>query len=505
MRSCVTEHDFNAATCPECKRAYDAGESPLFIGRQTTMPEVDPYPLANVSPRPPAPPCKGCKGEEEFSATVSSVKALQVSLVSKGVGDNLLALTTAAAMQDHYGLPVAFSCTARGSQWARLFWPWVETTPLKVPTCFCECTTEGKTKLDRLKTSRWRFWASEAGVTPRLPDPMPLPAAALEWAIPYAGRIVLAPYAAHESRTWPLWHWLALEELLIARGHRTVILDTNAERVAPFKGDKLISASPPRVAAVIRQATCTVGNDSGMIHVAGMLRRPGVGIVHPVSDRGIFDLYPTVKTIDADKLTPAAVADAVSERVRASLDDGFPWGDFAEILVEADRWRTEAWLPVYSALWRTVRDLNPRTVVEIGVRAGYSSWTILDACPDAEMVGVDMDAAEHGGYVGAHQHAEKLMAGKNWRLVIADSHTLDKLPIDAPELCYVDGAHDTEGCLADLNLAERSGAKALLVDDVTNLPSVWAAVKRFMGDHPERRWRYIPSSTGLYLIERKEI
>ncbi len=505
MRPCVAEHDYTP-TCPDCKAAALAG-GPVGIKRR------DPYPMTSASPRPATKPCRGCKGEEEPAPMMQAQPpALQVSCKSTGIGDNLLALTTAAGLRDKYGLPVAFCCNPREAVWARLFWPWVVLAPLKVPTCADD--EDQKKAFDAARTSRWRFWANKAGVSPILPEPLPLPDDAESWAIDHTHRVVLSPFSAWESRCWPLWHWLELEKLLYANGIATVILDApkpgEEGRTGPFRGAKLIGEHPAKVAAVIKGALCVVGNDSGMIHVAGMMRTPGIGITHPVSDRGILDLYPTIKSVKSVGLTPGAVFDSVLASIRAGLEPGFPADAFAETVTDHDRWRIPAWLTIYSVLWRTVRELDQKSIikniVEIGVRAGQSAWTFLDALPGINVHGIDAEGADDalasstGGFTGAGAHARKLLAGRDFFYQAADSRTLDLVP--ACDLCYVDGAHDFSSCLSDLRLAGRSEVKTVLTDDYANRAEVREACKVFMAEHPDRRGRFIASETGLYLIER---
>lgn len=426
------------------------------------------------------------------------VPALQVHTKSAGIGDHLLTLAVAEGLRRDHGCPVVVA--SHHAAWLSLFWPWVVTQPHKLPTCFCDNNPVQDWRGKGIP--RHQHWADLAGVRPVLPEPLPLPDAAKEWAVPYAGAVVLAPFAAYAERTWGLWHWLELESQLVRKGFPTVILDTVRERVAPFKGHKLVNEAPARVAAVVSTAACTVANDSGIAHLAGFLRAPAVGIVHAASDKGILDLYPTVRSLHADTLTPLAVAQAAVTQVRSGLDPEFPAAAFLATLAPLDGWRGESWLPVYSALWRVVRGLNPRTVVEIGTRAGQSAWTMLDACPDAEVTGYDVEelvTPYGGGFAGANAHARRLLAGKRFKVIPADSTKLDRLP--PCDLAFIDGDHPEPIAYADICLAERSGAKVILVDDYTAHPSVALACKRFLAEHPHRRGRFIPSMTGLYLIE----
>ncbi len=439
--------------------------------------------------------CAGCKDHV-------GRPALQVESRSGGIGDHLLALAIAQGLQKQHPAADVFFCGPGRTEWTSLFWPRVVTTPIAAPTCFCDVDRKGE--FDARRMSRVQFWGEQFGVTPMLPERRPLPAAAAEWAIPYSGRIVLAPFSAWADRTWPLDRWLELEKLLLANGFQCVVLDDHHDRAGAFQSPKLLCETPARVCAAIAAGACLIGNDSGMVHVAGLLRAPAVAVVHPHSDVGIVGLHPTVRAIHAGGLTPAALTALALGAVRTGVDPEFPADAFAGILPEEDRWRLPAWTPMYAALWRTVRELAPRRIVEIGVRAGASAWTMLDACPEAVVHGIEIEGAddgranETGGTIGGGSHAEKILAGRAFTLQRADSRMLERIP--PCDLCYIDGDHSEAGCWSDLLLAERSGAAALLVDDYANRDGVRAAVARFLRDHPERRGRFIASETGLYLI-----
>ena len=182
------------------------------------------------------------------------------------------------------------------------------------------------------------------------------------------------------------------------------------------------------------------------------------------------------------------------------------WPQFLAVVHPVDQPVPESWRQYYTTLIELARQLRPRTVCEIGVRAGYSAFAILSANPSAWMLGVEADLDEanqntHTGGKGLYQHAEKILAGFNYQLLIADSHALARLP--ACDLAYIDGDHTFEGCLADLRLAERS-TDAILVDDYDSLPDVREACDQFAAERPDFKPRYIANGlTGFLLFQRR--
>lgn len=425
--------------------------------------------------------------------------ALAVRSPTNGIGDALLVVPVANGLQaQHPGADVWVRCPAGPAAWARLLWPRVTTGPLACPTVVC---TPDKRVMDARRVPRWRLWAETAGTAARVPDPLPLPDAARAWAVPCAGRVLLAPFAAHAERTWPLRHWLAVERLLAGHGFACAVLDDRPGRCSGFAGPLLAGESPARVAAALAYAVGFAGNDSGMAHVAGFFGVPSVAVCHPASDRDIMGLYPGTESLHAPRVTPADVVAAVLRRVAAAVDPGFPAARFVEALHPADAWRRHYWPPVYAALWRTVRELAPRSVVEIGTRSGNGTWAILEAAPGCHVTTVDLPSPGEGGVAHGPAHARALLAGRPVEFVTADSTRMERLPVLGADLVYVDGGHLESTAYSDICLAERSGARAVLVDDFAGHQPVRAAVARFLRERPRLRGRFIPSQTGLFLLE----
>jgi hypothetical protein len=430
---------------------------------------------------------------------------MQVRCISAGIGDNLMALAVQHGIRQQFPSTDVIMVPSAGTRsWIELFDCVISHELLKCPTVFCE--HDGNTisfkEFRQQRLARWEYWQREFGTTIAFPTLKALPESAIKKAIPYGGRVLLVPYASHADRTWPTSQWIEVERRLLANGFRCLILHSGNVGLEGFQSPKITARPPAEVAALMQVAICVAGNDSGMAHLAGMLHRPVVGICSHASDDNILGLYGSVTQLGSRVkgsaiISPQDVYNAIVERVRATFT-GFPYQEFGTMILDRDRdrWRVPCWEHVYSQLWNTVKAINPKTIVEIGTRAGYSAWTMLNACPEASLIGIDADFDNNGGFKGACDHARQINPDR-FELRIADSKSLQEVPF--ADMAYVDGDHSFEGCLSDLQLVERSGIKRILVDD-TQFEDVRRAISHFAAN----AWnvRYIPSDTGLADLSR---
>lgn len=446
-----------------------------------------------------------CRGCQDYSPR----PVLQVKTHSAGIGDSLLVMPTAEGLRrQHPESEVVIVAPQFAHEWMSLFGRFrIVEEQVRAPLCFCDNTGDYPS-FSQARLPRWRFWANKFGTKPALPEPVSIPKHSEEWAVQYAGAIVMSPFAAYPERTWEIGNWVEVERQLDRLGFKVVAIDDRPNRCNTLKcGGKIVGQSPTNVAAVMRSALCFAGNDSGMAHVAGFYDTPSIVVEGISSDTDIMGLYPRTRSVGGRgrkiaSVTPDEVVCAILEQVQRSVDLAFPTQRFLQILPDRDKYREPTWPPIYAALWDTVRSIHPTSIVEIGGRAGASAWVMLEACPDARVVSYDIDECDptricDGGYDGSAAHARLILADRPYTRVAANSLTLESIP--ACDLCYIDGEHSESACLSDMRLAECSGARAILCDDYC-LGGVRSAVEKFMQENPHRLGRFIPSQTGLFLI-----
>lgn len=155
----------------------------------------------------------------------------------------------------------------------------------------------------------------------------------------------------------------------------------------------------------------------------------------------------------------------------------------------------------YRVKYLVAATIRPRSICEIGVKAGYSASAFLQAGTAEYYCGIDYNAGTYGGQVDytmnyaiktLHQYDVYVKIYNN-----LDSQTINMLPCGAVDLLHVDGDHSYEGCLHDIEMGIASECKWILVDDYDDVPAVknasLAALDKFkikeayyVGDHGYR-------------------
>lgn len=125
--------------------------------------------------------------------------------------------------------------------------------------------------------------------------------------------------------------------------------------------------------------------------------------------------------------------------------------------------RFESWVPYYRLKFAIAKVLQPQSILEVGVRFGYSARTFLEASPDARLIGIDLDSDRFGGEIGALSWARKITAEYDAHYLVADTQKMKRFPGDIYDFIHVDGQQDGTGTFHDLRRAV-SQARWVLLD-----------------------------------------
>jgi heptosyltransferase-1 len=110
-----------------------------------------------------------------------------------------------------------------------------------------------------------------------------LPAGVLEGELPDSPFVLASPFAGWISKQWPIEHYAVLAENLKSEGLSLVVNvpESRASELRDLTNLRIHSSSIAGLIYATRRATAIVGVDSGPIHIAAALSKPGVAIYGP--------------------------------------------------------------------------------------------------------------------------------------------------------------------------------------------------------------------------------
>jgi 2-polyprenyl-3-methyl-5-hydroxy-6-metoxy-1,4-benzoquinol methylase len=163
------------------------------------------------------------------------------------------------------------------------------------------------------------------------------------------------------------------------------------------------------------------------------------------------------------------------------------------------------WVSYYRTKWAIAKVLQPSSILEIGVRYGYSALAFLNASPSARYVGIDLDVSSFGGSVGAIDWARKACLEYQAELIIADSTEMDRFPGGRYDLIHVDGQQDEQGTMHDLVRASAQ-ASYILVDGFFWSRSNFLSASEFLFRYRDiiEFYEVVPGYAGELLVKIKE-
>jgi len=161
----------------------------------------------------------------------------------------------------------------------------------------------------------------------------------------------------------------------------------------------------------------------------------------------------------------------------------------------------EEWVDYYRLKWAISRVLQPRRILEIGVRFGYSAAAFLDASPEAEYLGIDNDSDTFGGQRGAIDWARRITGRFHAQYVVADSQDYESFPGGTYDLVHIDGQQDGAGSIRDLKTS-LGQARHILLDGYLWTRENFLHVSEFLCRYRDviESWTVIPGYAGELLI-----
>ncbi len=162
------------------------------------------------------------------------------------------------------------------------------------------------------------------------------------------------------------------------------------------------------------------------------------------------------------------------------------------------------WVSYYRLKYAISKAIEPKSILETGVRFGYSAITFLEASPDASYIGIDIDCESYGGEKGAVDWAKKIMKKYDAEFIIADSTKMTSFPGVFYDLIHVDAQQDGDGTFGDLRKALEKGRYILVDGYFWSKPNMLSSA-HFLDKYKEfiEYALIIPGYAGELLIKTK--
>jgi heptosyltransferase-1 len=160
-----------------------------------------------------------------------------------------------------------------------------------------------------------------------------LPPGIPEGTLPDSPFVLANPFAGWVSKQWPIEYYAELAQRLQELNHTLVVNvpESRAHELAAAKNLHIHSSSIAGLIYATRQAAAVVGVDSGPLHIAAALKKPGVAIYGPTDPAQTGPYKSPMKILRApahttykrdDKIHPsmqAITAEQVADALRAAL------------------------------------------------------------------------------------------------------------------------------------------------------------------------------------------
>ncbi|MGH9581373.1 MAG: glycosyltransferase family 9 protein [Bryobacteraceae bacterium] len=145
-----------------------------------------------------------------------------------------------------------------------------------------------------------------------------------EGSLPSGPFVLTSPFAGWKSKEWPIENYEKLAFRLRKEGLE-LVANVPAESAAELRGAKhliLHTSSLAGLIAATRRATAVLGLDSGPLHLAAALRKPGVGLFGPTDPAATGPFGGSMSVLRASGVaTTYKRGDAVHESMKAIAID----------------------------------------------------------------------------------------------------------------------------------------------------------------------------------------
>lgn len=211
---------------------------------------------------------------------------MRFSMNFNGIGDNLMGLlVTSAAKKAYPHETITYSC--KQIPWVSLFDGYDKLIPY---TAHGIELNQGYNHEVATKSIEPRYsrYLRNGGITTASVPNLKEREALTERGKSYKGVVALAVKSCYENRNYSLKAWLTLEQMLIEKGYKCVIIHNRPKDIAEFKSEKTINKTPAEIVSILLNAHCLISIDSGMAHVSSMIGTRTIVLTGPTRASSVF-------------------------------------------------------------------------------------------------------------------------------------------------------------------------------------------------------------------------
>jgi ADP-heptose:LPS heptosyltransferase len=236
-----------------------------------------------------------------------------------GIGDTVACLPVVHAIQQKYpSKQVRIRAVPNRVPWAKLGWANVMSTddwssrgewliklcPERMGLIDDICAKEHNPPI-----SRHHLWCMAAGVDEPVRDIRLRPSNDVaEWSRGQLTEgvtngkpiVAIVPFSNSPQRTWSMHHWIDLAGMLTKLGCFVYVVDGNEpDRTKHMPYLRYWGWGADHTVALFTKTNLVIGNDSGMSHLAGVMRVPTIAICSATDGKVVFGWYDTVKILQS--------------------------------------------------------------------------------------------------------------------------------------------------------------------------------------------------------------
>lgn len=157
----------------------------------------------------------------------------------------------------------------------------------------------------------------------------------------------------------------------------------------------------------------------------------------------------------------------------------------------------------YELYYAISKFYQPESILEIGVRYGYSLYSLVKGSDKVNFVlGYDIDEYDEGSLAVAEKNLKEFLSD-DIEIIMQNENTQHIEELDGfVDMIHIDGDHSYDGKVHDLEITKQK-CKVLIIDDYEHIKEVKMATDEFIRKNKSviKNHYLLKSFRGTYIIE----